>query len=296
MPSATCALLALAFYLRYPASVSTTSVLRSRRPSVALEALWTTSEQSPVTWDGTVRDALLGKDVAVRAYVAFGKALMRSVLLIAHEVEPDVVDLVGDRILIIQAKRQSGVDALEVLELAIPDAPLSPWTTEFGLGPGTALALLARVRAAIPGGRPLPFPARSAGGLPELVADPARFERYRLLVWEALREDAASPLAELQTMFDLDNTETARLFGVTRQAIGDWLKRGVPADRTEKLVTMIQVGRFLGPRLRPGLLPGVARKPADAYGRRSMLEAMAAGDHEAVLDITRRSLDWSITA
>jgi DNA-binding XRE family transcriptional regulator len=97
-------------------------------------------------------------------------------------------------------------------------------------------------------------------------------------------------------LFELDRTELARLFGVRRQAVEQWERRGVPADRRGKLATIVALGELLARRLRPGLLPGVARRAAGAYGGLTMLEMIRRDRHDALLEDVRKSFDWATTA
>ncbi len=108
--------------------------------------------------------------------------------------------------------------------------------------------------------------------------------------------DDEHPLRRLIEAFDLSKTELGSLFGVRRQAVDQWLDRGVPADRQEKVQTLLAVVDLLDRKLKPGRLPGVARRPADAYGGKTMLELIEAGRHDELLRRVRESFDWSSAA
>lgn len=101
------------------------------------------------------------------------------------------------------------------------------------------------------------------------------------------------PIAE--TM-ELTETELGRLFGVSRQAVGQWRERGVPSARQEKAAAVASICDLLRHRLRPERIPGIARRPADAYGGLSMLEMIERDRHEELRDLIRRSFDWASTA
>jgi hypothetical protein len=94
----------------------------------------------------------------------------------------------------------------------------------------------------------------------------------------------------------LNQTELGALFGVRRQAVDQWAARGVPAERQEKLATLGEIADLLAAKLKRDRIPGVARRSADAYGGRSMLEAIAAGDEEPVLAELRDAFDWAAAA
>ncbi|MFQ5829034.1 MAG: hypothetical protein ACE5JD_07760 [Candidatus Methylomirabilia bacterium] len=113
---------------------------------------------------------------------------------------------------------------------------------------------------------------------------------------EGLAAQEPSPLARVRELFELDRTELGSLFGVSRQAVEQWEERGVPAERQAKLTTILSVGELLNRKLRPGVLPGVARTKAEAYGERTMLDMMASDEHDALLKDVRASFDWAATA
>src|SRR5215210_5881101 len=77
------------------------------------------------------------------------------------------------------------------------------------------------------------------------------------------------PIAET---FELTETELGRLFGVSRQAVAQWRERGVPSNRMAKVATVAAIADLLRHRLKAERIPGIARRPADAYGGLSMLE------------------------
>ena len=77
--------------------------------------------------------------------------------------------------------------------------------------------------------------------------------------------------------FELTETELGHLFGVSRQAVGQWRERGVPSNRMAKVTTVAAIGDLLGHQLKAERIPGVARRPAGAYGGLSMLEMIERG-------------------
>jgi len=99
-----------------------------------------------------------------------------------------------------------------------------------------------------------------------------------------------APLGQLQI------GALASLFGVRRQAVDQWLERGVPSERQEKVQTLIAICDLLERKLKPGRLAGVARRPADAYGGKTMLELIAADQHRELLELVRDSFDWATAA
>jgi hypothetical protein len=100
-------------------------------------------------------------------------------------------------------------------------------------------------------------------------------------------------LAGIEASFGLSKTELGRLFGVSRQAVDGWHERGVPPNRQAKAATVAAIADLLSHRLKAERVPGIARKPAPAYGGLSMLEMITRDRHEELLALTRRSFDWA---
>ena len=107
---------------------------------------------------------------------------------------------------------------------------------------------------------------------------------------------AGTGLERLMAAWHLSITDVARLFGVARQAVQQWLDDGAPAARQPKLATILRIADLLDRNLLPERVPGVVRTPAAAYGNRSMLQAIAADDQGAVHEAVARSFDWASTA
>ena len=103
-------------------------------------------------------------------------------------------------------------------------------------------------------------------------------------------------LASIADPLDLSKTELARLFGVRRQAIDGWHRHGVPPARQAKAATVAAIVDLLSHQLKDERLPGIARRPAQAYGGLTMLEMIERDRHEELLERTRRSFDWATTS
>ena len=98
------------------------------------------------------------------------------------------------------------------------------------------------------------------------------------------------PIAET---FELTETELGRLFKVSRQAVGQWRERGVPSNRMAKVATVAAIGDLLRHRLRTERIPGIARRPAEAYDGLSMLEMIERDRQDELQAEIRRSFDWA---
>lgn len=186
---------------------------------------------------------------------------------------------------------------VEALDDQALQAPFSAWTVRFGPKEGPGLDLLARLRGLLDSAaRPLPLPVSRT----ELAGywqglEPFQAKRFYRAAHAAL-DGRTTQAAQIMTALALNKTELGRLFGVSRQAVDQWVNGEVPSDRQAKAAVVLATIDALEARLKPGRLPGVARKPAAAYGGRTMLQMIAEDDHEALLQLTRRSFDFAATA
>jgi transcriptional regulator with XRE-family HTH domain len=98
------------------------------------------------------------------------------------------------------------------------------------------------------------------------------------------------------TGWQLSVSDVARLFGVTRQAVQQWLEGGVPPARQPTLLQILRIADLLQGNLQSSRIPAVVRSDAAAYGGRSMLELIADGRHDELLGSVERSFDWASTA
>jgi hypothetical protein len=241
--------------------------------------------------DRLVPAAVAGSDAAARAYARAWRELVDAHLEAVRRERPDVIaDTDDGGLVIIDANGSASTAADRWLDYLALQAPFSPWVTRFGPGRGTAVFLLNELRAAVAGLEPLP----SAGTAPpHWDADDVSLARFSHVVLAA----AAEPeLARIMRVLGLSQTETAALFGVRRQAVAQWLDAGVPAARASKVTVVARVADLLDRMLVADRIPGIARTRADAYGGQSMLEMIAADDHEELLATIAASFDWSATA
>lgn len=180
-----------------------------------------------------------------------------------------------------------------VLEGEAMRAPFSDWVGAMGPGKGVALAFVSSLRQTLPGTKPLRAPARMR--LPAWDLENRDVVRFYRAITELL-EGSELPLDRIRRLLDLNRTELALLFGVSRQAVEKWEVQGVPSERQDKLSTIGAIVDLLEMQLKPDRIAGVARRPAPAYGDRSILEAIAAGEENLVLAKLRKAFDWATLA
>jgi hypothetical protein len=180
---------------------------------------------------------------------------------------------------------------LMLVEDASTQAPFGSFASEYGLGQGAALELTSHIRELL----------GLSGLRADTPAEPEAFDdlavrRFLTRARVTLNQLGGDELSRLMSSFQLSKTDLAELFGVRRQAIDGWLRKGVPADRQEKVHTLVALADMLERKLKPGRLPGVSRTPADAYGGLTMLEMIQQDRHRELLALVRQSFDWATAA
>lgn len=252
-------------------------------------SLWGTYEEAReacdtllATWvtaiDATLEEAVHGDRLAARSYATTYVAL---------------VDFMSARLPGDPPERSwlARVARREAVSL-----PFRSCLVEDRAGLSVTLALLSDIRHMSPGTPELAWPRSCQARLySRFEVDDREVQVFERVVDQVV-DGSVSPLEEVIGSFDLSYTDAGRLFGVTRQAVSQWLVEGIPADRQAKVTTVAQIASLLRHYLVPERLPGIARKPADAYGNRSMIEMIEADDHLELLELTRRSFDWASTA
>ena len=70
----------------------------------------------------------------------------------------------------------------------------------------------------------------------------------------------------------------------------------IGSSRMAKVTTVAAICDLLGHQLKPERIPGVSRRPAEAYGGLSILEMIERGREDELLRKIRRSFDWASPA
>ena|SRR5436190_1641878 len=173
--------------------------------------------------------------------------------------------------------------AVEILDRLSLTAPFDP------LGPTHALMSVA---STIIGDMNRPPSVRSS---PVTLPASIDFDGFTQAVVDEL-SGAGSAIRSVLSSWQLSIAESARLFGVTRQAIQQWLDGGVPPARQAKVLAVVRIADLLSRNIRPDRIPGIVRSPAPGYDGASMLQLIAQDRHDELLDSVARSFDWAATA
>jgi predicted transcriptional regulator len=97
----------------------------------------------------------------------------------------------------------------------------------------------------------------------------------------------ADELQRILSVWDLNQSDAARLFGVSRQAISKWLGQGVPPDRAAAIADLAAATDLLVRHLKRERIAAVVRRTAPALGNRSLLGLLEQHDARAVLSACR---------
>ena len=106
------------------------------------------------------------------------------------------------------------------------------------------------------------------------------------------RRRGATELERVLAAWGLSQSDAARLFGVSRQAVGKWLRSSVPAERAVAVADLGAATDLLVRYLRRERIPAVVRRPAPVTGGRSLLD-VASDDPRAALDAVRAMFDFA---
>lgn len=276
---------------RAHSTVTVTDVVNTR---AATRVVARVAGEAVESLDQVIEEAIRGSWPAVREYVQAYRALTINVLGAAKDARPDLVAFDQGRYLIVDAKGHFSSAGAAVLAQGSIDAPFSPWVGIAGNGMGVALEVVSRLRTLVIQLDPLPLP-RGGSALRFSELDEFDIRRFTRLVVQELDGDQP-PLLRISEVFDLSATELGRLFGVSRQAAAQWLDEGVPSARQAKAATVAAIADILAQRLKRSRIAGMARRPADAYDGKTMLELIEADQQNRLLESVRGSFDYAAAA
>lgn len=101
------------------------------------------------------------------------------------------------------------------------------------------------------------------------------------------RRRARASFARTIEVWNLSQAETARFFGVSRQAVGKWLRRGVPSERVGAVSDLAAATDLLVLHLKRDRIPAVVRRPIQALDGVTLIDLLAQGDTRTLLTTCR---------
>ena len=101
------------------------------------------------------------------------------------------------------------------------------------------------------------------------------------------RRRAGQSFARTIKVWGLSQAEVARLFGVSRQAVGKWLQQGAPTERAGAVSDLAAATDVLVRYLKRDRIPAVVRRPIPALHGVSLLDLLSRGETPALLAVCR---------
>ena len=101
------------------------------------------------------------------------------------------------------------------------------------------------------------------------------------------RRRAGQSLARTLTVWDVSQSEAARLFGVSRQALSKWLAQGAPAERAQAIADLAAATDLLVRYLKRDRIPAVVRRPVSAANADSLVDLLGQGRTPELLALCR---------
>jgi hypothetical protein len=99
---------------------------------------------------------------------------------------------------------------------------------------------------------------------------------------------AAAALADVRARLGLSWAHAGAIFGVSGQAVQQWVDRGVPLERVAAVDRVAELVAELGKRFKAPRLPAVVRAPLPILDGRTILETLASEGVAPVYEMFRR--------
>ena len=106
------------------------------------------------------------------------------------------------------------------------------------------------------------------------------------------RHRAVDAFSRTTETWGLSQAEAARLFGVSRQAIGKWMRRGVPSDRAGAVADLAAATDLLVHYLKRDRIPAVVRRPIPTLGGISLMGLLEQGNTQSLLTACRKMFQF----
>ena len=101
------------------------------------------------------------------------------------------------------------------------------------------------------------------------------------------RRRASRSFARTIEVWGLSQAEAARLLGVSRQAIGKWLRQGIPPERVCEISDLAAATDLLLRYLKRDRIPAVVRTPIRALDGMSLTDLLGRRDTRTLLSACR---------
>ena len=101
------------------------------------------------------------------------------------------------------------------------------------------------------------------------------------------RRRASRSFARTIEVWGLSQAEAARLLGVSRQAIGKWLRQGIPPERAYEISDLAAATDLLLRYLKRDRIPAVVRTPIRALDGMSLTDLLGRRDTRTLLSACR---------
>mgnify|MGYP000091147065 CR=1 FL=1 len=93
-------------------------------------------------------------------------------------------------------------------------------------------------------------------------------------------------------VWGLSQAQTARLLGISRQAVGKWLERGAPTERAALVCDLAAATDLLTHYLKRDRIPAVVRRPIPACENLSLLDLLEQGRSAQLLELCRQMFSF----
>ena len=116
-------------------------------------------------------------------------------------------------------------------------------------------------------------------------------DRLRALADALDRRVRTRPLERLLELWDISASEAARFFGVSRQALSQWLQDAPPGIRAEAIADLAAATDLLDRHVKRERIPAVVRREAPMLEGQSLLDLARDGRHREVREAVERMFD-----
>ena len=106
------------------------------------------------------------------------------------------------------------------------------------------------------------------------------------------RRRSGLSLAQTLALWDLSQSEAARLFGVSRQALSKWFRQGIPSERAKAMADLAAASDLLVRYIKRERIPAVVRRPIPALDGVSLLDLLERGRTDELLKTCRNMFDF----